>query len=99
MSANRSLLKDNVVLQSFGPLDESLHSGVTHIWLTFVVACSGVRKYSDHYRLIKHEHYHFHFVRAVLTCDERLCLTAAGEVGQRAFHSANSHLSAHQVGH
>ena len=39
MTTNSSLLKDNVVLQSFSPLDEALHFGVTHIWLTFVVAC------------------------------------------------------------
>lgn len=41
MTTNSSLLEDDVVLQSFGPLDEALHFGVTHIRLTFVVACRG----------------------------------------------------------
>lgn len=41
MTTNSSLLEDNIVLQSFGPLDEALHFGVTHIGLTFVVPCCG----------------------------------------------------------
>lgn len=36
MTTDSSLLEDNTVLQSFGPLDEIFHFGVTHIWLTFV---------------------------------------------------------------
>lgn len=43
MAANSSPLEDDVVLESFGPLDEALYSGVTHIWLTFVIACCGHR--------------------------------------------------------
>lgn len=43
MTADSRLLQDGVVLQSLGPLDEALHSGVTHIWLTLVVACCGHR--------------------------------------------------------
>lgn len=33
------------------------------------------------------------------TCDERLSLEAARQVGQRAVHLTNSHLGTHQVGH
>lgn len=44
MATNCCLLKDGVVLQSLGPLDEALYCGVSHIWLTFVVACCGHRQ-------------------------------------------------------
>lgn len=42
MTTDDSLLEDNVIFQSFGPLDEALHFGVIYIWLTFVVTCVGI---------------------------------------------------------
>lgn len=36
---------------------------------------------------------------AVQTCDERLRLTAACEVGHGTLHETDSHLSTNQVGH
>ena len=108
MATNSSLLEDDVVLQGLGPLDEALHSGVTHIWLTFVVACCAERQQihssvqtaltNTATPYIQHIDYQVDIV-SVLTCDEHLCLTATCEVGQRAFHLTHPHLSAHQVGH
>lgn len=82
MSTDSSLLKDDVVLQRLGPLDEVLHSGVIHVRLTFVVACCGD---SSGQCTILPPIYFYHqvfIVAAVLTCDEHLCFTAACEVGQ-----------------
>ena len=47
MATNSSLLQDDVVFQSLGPLDEALHSGITYIWLTLVVACCGHNIYTS----------------------------------------------------
>lgn len=39
MAANSGLLKDSIVPQSFGPMNEALHFRITHVRLTFVVTC------------------------------------------------------------
>lgn len=100
MATDSGLLEDDVILQSLGPLDEALHSGVTHVWLTFMVACCADRQTA----LTNTASTYIQYIDdqmsvSVLTCDEHLCLTAACDVGQCAFHLTNPHLSTHQVGH
>lgn len=50
MTTNSGLLKDGVVLQSFGPMNEALHFRITHVWLAFVVTCDDrtAEVYSNH---------------------------------------------------
>lgn len=98
IAADSSFLEDDVVLQSLGPLDEALHSGVTHIRLTFMVTCCGHPTFTVQIH-IQESHYQLLIVPATLTGDESLSLTAAREVRQRAVHMTNPHLSANQVGH
>lgn len=97
MTTNSSLLKDSVVLQSFGPLNEALHFRIAHIWLTFVATCFDQTAEA----FMKHICGGIKQLRAAAgqTCDERLSLEAACQVGQRAVHLTNSHLGTHQVGH
>lgn len=102
MTTDNSLLEDDVIFQSFGPLDEALHFGVIYIWLTFVVTFVGINYsslmhiQSDHH---SHNTQHPQSIQLCQTCDERLCLATARKVGHGAFHVTHSHLSTHQVGH
>lgn len=96
MAADDSFLEDNVVLQSLGPLDEALHSGVAHIWLALVVTCcrpTPPQRFNPVILLRSHCHV------IIPTCDEDLGFTAACEVGQRPFRLTHPHLSANKVGH